>query len=283
MALKQMEGLRQQAGARFGVEGISIIHRLGRLEIGETSVLVVVASAHRAAAFDACRWIIDTLKKTVPIWKKEHFEDEPCGRMASRFPKKSDAHETQRGSTPHPTECLPNEKVLSRYATWPRDCGLRWLEVRCWRNKRRRPRSKSTFKLVNVFVTVTDGHGAPVGGLAKENFLIKEDGKEQKIAVFSRESERRSRSYSRRHQPQHAEGSALGIGFGEEIRPCDLRPQDGLAVYKFSEEVREVVPFTSDLKAIDSGIDRIRNGSATALYDAIFLGAQALNRRHEER
>ena len=58
-----------------------------------------------------------------------------------------------------------------------------------------------------------------------------------------------------------------------------LRPQDGLALYKFSEEVREVVPFTSDLKAIDAGIDRIRNGSATAMYDAIFLGSQALGRR----
>ncbi|MFZ0481200.1 MAG: molybdenum cofactor biosynthesis protein MoaE [Terriglobales bacterium] len=87
MALKQMEGLRQQAGARFGVEGISIIHRLGRLEIGETSVLVVVASAHRAAAFDACRWIIDTLKKTVPIWKKEHFEDGAVWADGEPFPE----------------------------------------------------------------------------------------------------------------------------------------------------------------------------------------------------
>jgi Ca-activated chloride channel family protein len=58
-----------------------------------------------------------------------------------------------------------------------------------------------------------------------------------------------------------------------------LRPQDGLALYKFSEEVDEVVPFTSDLKKIDSGIDRVRNGAATALYDAIFLGSQALSRR----
>jgi Ca-activated chloride channel family protein len=58
-----------------------------------------------------------------------------------------------------------------------------------------------------------------------------------------------------------------------------VRPQDGLALYKFSEEVNEVVPFTSDLKKIDAGIDRVRNGSATALYDAIFLGSQALSRR----
>jgi Ca-activated chloride channel family protein len=58
-----------------------------------------------------------------------------------------------------------------------------------------------------------------------------------------------------------------------------VRPQDGLALYKFSEEVNEVVPFTSDLKKIDAGIDRVRNGSATALYDAVFLGSQALSRR----
>ena len=58
-----------------------------------------------------------------------------------------------------------------------------------------------------------------------------------------------------------------------------VRPQDGLSVYKFSEEVSQMVPFTSDLKRIDEGIDKVRNGSATALYDAVFLGSQALSRR----
>jgi len=75
MALKQMESLAAEARARFAVRGASIVHRLGRLQIGETSILIVVAAAHRGAAFDACRWVIDTLKKTVPIWKKEYFED----------------------------------------------------------------------------------------------------------------------------------------------------------------------------------------------------------------
>lgn len=75
MALKQMGELVEQAIAQFKVRDAVIIHRLGRVEIGETSVLIVVASAHRAAAFDACRWLIDTLKRTVPIWKKEYFED----------------------------------------------------------------------------------------------------------------------------------------------------------------------------------------------------------------
>jgi molybdopterin synthase catalytic subunit/molybdopterin converting factor small subunit len=87
MALKQMQGLAVEARERFAVRGISIIHRLGRLEIGETSVLIVVASAHRGAAFEACRWIIDTLKKTVPIWKKEYFEDGAVWADGEAFPE----------------------------------------------------------------------------------------------------------------------------------------------------------------------------------------------------
>jgi molybdopterin synthase catalytic subunit len=87
MALKQMESLSMEARTRFAVRAASIIHRLGRLEIGETSVLIVVAAAHRSAAFDACRWIIDTLKKTVPIWKKEYFEDGAVWADGEPFPK----------------------------------------------------------------------------------------------------------------------------------------------------------------------------------------------------
>ena len=87
MALKQMGGLATEARERFAVRAISIVHRLGRLEIGETSVLIVVASAHRGAAFEACRWIIDTLKKTVPIWKKEYFEDGAVWADGEAFPE----------------------------------------------------------------------------------------------------------------------------------------------------------------------------------------------------
>jgi MoaE-MoaD fusion protein len=75
MALLQMQSLAAEARTRFEVREVSMIHRLGRLAVGETSVLIAVGAAHRAEAFDACRWIIDTLKKTVPIWKKEYFED----------------------------------------------------------------------------------------------------------------------------------------------------------------------------------------------------------------
>jgi molybdopterin synthase catalytic subunit len=87
MALAQMEGLAEQALKQFQVREVALVHRLGRLEIGETSVLVVVASAHRAAAFDACRWLIDTLKRTVPIWKKEYFEDGAVWADGEAFPE----------------------------------------------------------------------------------------------------------------------------------------------------------------------------------------------------
>jgi len=87
MARKQMESLAEQALGQFQVRDVAIIHRVGRLEIGETSVLIVVASAHRAAAFEACRWLIDTLKRTVPIWKKEHFEDGAVWADGDPFPE----------------------------------------------------------------------------------------------------------------------------------------------------------------------------------------------------
>jgi len=86
LALKQMRALVQDAVQRFGIREASIVHRLGRLQIGETSVLIVVASAHRAQAFEASRWLIDTLKKTVPIWKKEIFVDGAVWAAGEPFP-----------------------------------------------------------------------------------------------------------------------------------------------------------------------------------------------------
>jgi molybdopterin converting factor subunit 1 len=86
MARKQLEELAAQALSKFEVRDVGVAHRLGRLRIGETSVAIVVSSAHRAAAFDACRWMIDTLKQTVPIWKKEHFEDGAVWADGEPFP-----------------------------------------------------------------------------------------------------------------------------------------------------------------------------------------------------
>lgn len=73
MALAQMRRLAAQARSNFAIDRMAVVHRLGRLEIGEISVAIVVTSAHRGPAFDACRWAIDRLKKMVPIWKKEYF------------------------------------------------------------------------------------------------------------------------------------------------------------------------------------------------------------------
>ena len=86
MALRKMEQLATDALARFAVRDVRIVHRLGRLQIGESSVYIAVSSAHRAAAFDACRWLIDTLKTTVPIWKKEYFEDGAVWSDGEPFP-----------------------------------------------------------------------------------------------------------------------------------------------------------------------------------------------------
>lgn len=139
---------------------------------------------------------------------------------------------------------------------------------------------KVEVKLVNVFVTVTDSRGAPVASLEKQNFELREDGKEQKIAVFGRESALPlSIVLSIDTSLSTRKDLPLELTSARKFAHTILRPQDGLAVYKFSEEVHEVVPFTSDLKAIDAGIDKVRNGAATALYDAVFLGSQALSKR----
>lgn len=87
MALKKMEGLATLALERFAIRNVALVHRLGHLEVGESSVLIAVFSAHRAAAFDACRWIIDTLKQTVPIWKKEFFADGAVWADGEPFPE----------------------------------------------------------------------------------------------------------------------------------------------------------------------------------------------------
>ena len=139
---------------------------------------------------------------------------------------------------------------------------------------------KVDVKLVNVFVTVTDEHGAPMGRLNKDNFKLNEDGKEQKIAVFDKESAMPlsivlavdTSLSTRKDLP-------LELASGRKFAKTILRPQDGLAVFQFSEIVNEVVPFTADLKSIDHGIDKMRLGSATALYDALFLGSRALEKR----
>ena len=75
MALAQMQAIAREVKERWKIDRVGMVHRLGRLEIGEASVVIVVTAAHRKPAFEACHYAIDRLKKTVPIWKKEHFTD----------------------------------------------------------------------------------------------------------------------------------------------------------------------------------------------------------------
>jgi len=75
MAIRKMEQLGTEAKQKFAIDGIGMIHRLGRLEIGETSVAIIVTAEHRRAAFEACQYAIDRLKQIVPVWKKEYFAD----------------------------------------------------------------------------------------------------------------------------------------------------------------------------------------------------------------
>ena len=142
------------------------------------------------------------------------------------------------------------------------------------------PALKVDVKLVNVFVTATDQHGAPVGNLKQENFQLLEDGKPQKISVFDKESavplsivlDIDTSLSTRKDLP-------LELSSAKRFAHAILRKQDALCLYEFSEVVNEVVPFTSDLKAIDRGIDHLHLGSATAMYDAMYLGAHALDTR----
>jgi len=136
-------------------------------------------------------------------------------------------------------------------------------------------------KLVNVFVTVTDAHGAPIGGLAKENFVLKEDGHDQKISVFDKESAlplsialAMDTSLSTRHDLPLEEAAA------KRFAHAILRPVDALAVYGFSQVTREATHgYTADLRHIDESIDHIHLGESTAMYDAIFVVARSLNAR----
>lgn len=139
------------------------------------------------------------------------------------------------------------------------------------------PPIRVNVKLVNVFVNVTDANGAPVGGLTKDNFMLSEDGRPQKIAVFDRESAVPLQivlaidTSGTVHKDMSIEEHAA-----REFVHALLRPVDQLDLMEFASDVREVVPFTNNLHQIDNGLERLRPGEATALYDTIFLASQSL-------
>jgi Ca-activated chloride channel homolog len=140
---------------------------------------------------------------------------------------------------------------------------------------------KVNVNLVSVFVTVTDAKGSPIAGLTKDNFVLQEDGRDQKIAVFDKESAvplsialAIDCSLSTRRDLPLEQASA------KHFVHTILRPVDALSVYAFSEVVHEATPgYTSDLKRIDQGIDHLRGGAATALYDSIYLASRSLDKR----
>jgi len=136
---------------------------------------------------------------------------------------------------------------------------------------------KVNVKLVNVFATVTNSGGAPVSSLKEDDFLIFEDGKPQKIAVFQRESELPlsiviaiDSSLSTRNNQK------LELESARRFSHAILRPIDGISLFQFSEVVDQLTPFTADLRVIDRGISRVHQGAATALYDTLYLASDAL-------
>ena len=139
---------------------------------------------------------------------------------------------------------------------------------------------KVDVKLVNVYVTVTDAHGSPVAGLKKENFRLQEDGREQTISVFDKESAvplsialAIDTSLSTRHDLPLEQASA------KRFARAILRPVDALSVFGFNETVLQSTSYTADIHRIEEGIDHVRLGAATALFDAVYLASRSLDRR----
>jgi Ca-activated chloride channel family protein len=139
---------------------------------------------------------------------------------------------------------------------------------------------KVNVKLVNVFATVTNSGGAPVSSLKEEDFQVFEDGKLQKIAVFHRESELPLSIVVAVDTSLSTRGDQkLELESARRFAHAILRPIDGLSLFQFSEIVDQVTPFTADVRVIDRGINHIRSGAATALYDTLYLGSEALQQR----
>jgi Ca-activated chloride channel homolog len=135
-------------------------------------------------------------------------------------------------------------------------------------------------KLVSVFTSVADGDGAPYAELQKEDFRIFEDGIEQKLAVFERESGLPlSIAMALDTSMSTRKDLPLEISSARRFAHTILRPVDAISLYQFSTYVSEALPFTNDERRLDAALNHLRTGAATALYDAIFLSAQSLERR----
>jgi Ca-activated chloride channel family protein len=146
------------------------------------------------------------------------------------------------------------------------------------------PTLRVDVKLVSVFVNVTDRNGALVGGLAREDFALFEDGRPQEIAVFEKQSElplnlTLAIDTSGSVRKDMAAEAVAGRRFAHAI----LRPQDQMSLMQFATKVRELTPFTNQAAQIDRGLGQLRGDWATALYDAICQGSESLGRKEGRR
>src|ERR1700733_9180850 len=176
----------------------------------------------------------------------------------STVPRPPDSLNQQRSSTvPHPPDTQQQPST-----TQNEDSGTTF---------------KVNVKLVNVFATVTNSGGAPVSSLKQEDFQIFEDGKQQQIAVFHRESELPLSIVVAVDTSLSTRGDQkLELESARRFAHAILRPIDGLSLFQFSEVVDQLTPFTADLHTIDRAINRVHSGAATALYDTLYLGSDAL-------
>jgi Ca-activated chloride channel homolog len=179
----------------------------------------------------------------------------------SSVPRPPDAQKQQSRSVPHPPDS-PKQQTTTDSSDQPSTT------------------FKVNVKLVNVFTTVTNSGGAPVSSLKEEDFQVFEDGTLQKIAVFHRESELPLSIVVAVDTSLSTRGDQkLELESARRFAHAILRPIDGLSLFQFSEIVDQVTPFTADVRVIDRAINHIRSGAATALYDTLYLGSEALQQR----
>ena len=142
------------------------------------------------------------------------------------------------------------------------------------------PTFRVDVKLVNLFVNVTDKTGAIVGGLNKEDFQVLEDGRLQKISVFERQSELAlNLTLAIDTSGSTAKDLALEQIASKHFVHALMRQQDQMSLIEFATDVRQLVPFTNKVPLLDRGLNALRVGDATALYDAIYLGADGLRKK----
>ena len=186
----------------------------------------------------------------------------------------------QTSTPPSSTPPSPTPPITTPQTSTPKDSAPQ-NQVHTDRQSEPTTTLRVDVNLVNVFVTVTDAHGAPIGGLTKENFVLLEDDQPQNVKVFDKESALPlsiglaiDTSLTTHHDLPLEQASA------KRFAHAIVRPIDGLSVYGFNEDVHEFTHgYTPDLKRIDEAIDHIRPGAATALFDAIYLVSRALDRR----